>query len=82
MRIDAIEVLSWQWPRLNLRIDCGRRTYIRAIARDLGQLLKTGGYLTELRRLRIGRFHADQCVKIEQLARDGVAGHLLAVEIG
>jgi tRNA pseudouridine55 synthase len=79
VRIDGIEIVSWQWPLLNLRIDCGRGTYIRAIARDLGEMLKTGGYLTELRRTRIGAYDITSAVTLEQLLRDGVAPHLREV---
>jgi tRNA pseudouridine55 synthase len=82
VRIDAIEILSWAWPVLKLRIDCGRGTYIRAIARDLGEDLKTGGYLTELRRTRVGRFYAEQSVSLETLQRDGVEPHLQEIQKG
>jgi tRNA pseudouridine55 synthase len=76
VRIDAIDVLSWQWPLLRLRVDCGRGTYIRALARDLGEALKTGGYLLELRRTRIGPFDAADAVPLDQLQRDGIEKHL------
>ncbi|HUB24491.1 MAG TPA: tRNA pseudouridine(55) synthase TruB, partial [Tepidisphaeraceae bacterium] len=56
VRIDSIKILDWQWPLLRLLIDCGRGTYIRSIARDLGEALNTGGYLTQLRRTRVGDF--------------------------
>src|SRR5438105_6489849 len=47
VRVYAIERLGYEWPQLSLRIDCGRGTYIRSIARDLGQALGVGGgYLT------------------------------------
>ena len=52
VRVDAVEMLDYAWPLLRVRIDCGRGTYIRAIARDLGTALGVGGYLTELRRTR------------------------------
>ncbi|HEX4053373.1 MAG TPA: tRNA pseudouridine(55) synthase TruB [Tepidisphaeraceae bacterium] len=76
VRIDAIGILSWHWPLLRLRIDCGRGTYIRAIARDLGEELKTGGYLTELRRTRIGSFGVAQAVTLDQLEQQGIEKHL------
>jgi tRNA pseudouridine55 synthase len=79
VRIDEIDILAWQWPLLQLRIDCGRGTYIRAIARDIGEQTQTGGYLTQLRRTRIGRFSADQSISLDQLLRDGPAGYLQPV---
>lgn len=79
VRVDAIAILSWSWPELKVRIDCGRGTYIRAIARDLGEALKTGGYLTELRRTRIGPFDISQAVSLQALQAEGVAAYLRAV---
>jgi tRNA pseudouridine55 synthase len=79
VRIDAIEILSYEWPLLRMKIDCGRGTYIRAIARDLGETLKCGGYLMELRRTRIGRFDISQAVNLEQLALSGVEPHLQSI---
>ena len=77
VRIDAIKIIAFQWPLLELRIDCGRGTYIRALARDLGHALKTGGYLTELRRTRIGQIEVDQAVTLDRLEAEGVAPHLI-----
>jgi tRNA pseudouridine55 synthase len=79
VRVDAIEIVSWEWPLLRLRIGCGRGTYIRAMARDLGESLKTGGYLTELRRTRIGAFDVAQAVTLERLDQDGIGPHLRPV---
>jgi tRNA pseudouridine55 synthase len=81
VRIDAIEILDFTWPELKLRVDCGRGTYIRALARDLGEELKTGGYLTALRRTRIGPFDVSDAVTLEGLTQDGVAAHLRPVSL-
>jgi tRNA pseudouridine55 synthase len=54
--IYGIEVLHYEWPELRLRIDCGRGTYIRALARDMGDALDVGGHLTQLRRTKVGKF--------------------------
>jgi tRNA pseudouridine55 synthase len=54
VRIDSIEVLDFTWPEAQLRVRCGSGTYIRSIARDLGESLGTGAYLTSLRRDVIG----------------------------
>ena len=72
VRIDAIELLDFTWPLLKLRIDCGRGTYIRALARDLGEKLAVGGYLTELRRTRIGTFNVTDAAMLTDLQRCGV----------
>ncbi len=79
VNIYAVELLDYQWPLACLRIDCGRGTYIRSIARDLGQSLNTGGYLTELRRTRIGAFEISNSVTLEILQKQGVGPHLVSV---
>jgi tRNA pseudouridine55 synthase len=76
VRVDSIELLEYQWPFLRLRIDCGRGTYIRSLARDIGAKLNVGGYLTQLRRTKVGPFQADSAVSLPQLLSDGVAAHL------
>src|SRR5262245_1479346 len=65
VRIDQLEVRSYAWPELELDITCGKGTYIRSIARDLGSKLSVGGYVTVLRRLRIGSFSADDALTLD-----------------
>jgi tRNA pseudouridine55 synthase len=59
--------LAAPFPELTFRVHCGKGTYIRSIARDLGEALGVGGHLTALRRLRVGRFEVSQGVSIDQL---------------
>ena len=65
--IHAIELLAFEWPRLSLRITCGKGTYIRSIARDLGVALGTGGMLTALRRTSSGEHHVRCAVTLDSL---------------
>ncbi|MDB5318763.1 MAG: truB [Phycisphaerales bacterium] len=76
----SLELMEYAWPVARLRIECGRGTYIRAIARDLGEGLGVGGYLTELRRTFIGRFDVRDAVSLERISVDGVEAHLKLVE--
>lgn len=76
VHVHAIDLLDYDWPLLRLRIDCGRGTYIRSLARDLGEALGVGGHLTELRRTRIGDFTIASAVTLEQIAQTGVEAHL------
>ncbi len=62
VRIDAIEVVAYDWPRLELRVTCGRGTYIRSLARDLGRALGTGGHLARLRRTAVGPYRVEQAM--------------------
>ena len=65
--IHQIELLKFAPPFLHLRIVCSRGTYIRSIARDLGQALGSGAYLTELVRMRSGGVILDNCFTIDRL---------------
>ena len=80
VHVYGIELLDFSWPLLRLRIDCGRGTYIRAIARDLGAALNVGGYLTQLRRTRIGEFRVEDAVTLDHLVEEGIDPHLRAAQ--
>ena len=66
--IDEIELLSFRPDEIELRILCSKGTYIRAMARDIGQALGSGGHLTALRRTRVGSVTIADCLNIEQVA--------------
>ena len=76
VKIYGIKVLDYAWPTLRLRIDCGRGTYVRAIARDLGEALGVGGYLTQLRRTRIGEYDIADAVTLEALTAETLTQHV------
>ena len=65
--IDEIEVLSFDEAsmQLTIRVVCSKGTYIRALARDIGVRLKSGAYLTALRRTRVGHRIVEDCYQIE-----------------
>jgi tRNA pseudouridine55 synthase len=67
VRIDRIDILSYDWPTLQLEIECGAGTYIRSIARDLGQALGCGGLLAELVRCGVGPFTLEHAVELGNL---------------
>ena len=79
VRVYGIDLIGYAWPEVHLRVDCGRGTYIRSIARDLGEALDCGGHLTALRRTAIGPFRAADAVTLEVLKERGVEGLLLPV---
>jgi tRNA pseudouridine55 synthase len=80
VRVDSIDLLEYVWPLVRLRIDCGRGTYIRSLARDIGNALKTGGFLTQLSRTRVGVFTIANAVELSTLLAEGVAAHLMPSE--
>jgi tRNA pseudouridine55 synthase len=77
VRIDAIEVVAFEPPRLTIDVRCGAGTYIRSIARDLGEALGCGAHLSALARTRHGPFSLETAVSLERLESDGVAPHLV-----
>jgi tRNA pseudouridine55 synthase len=76
VRVDRIDLLSYAWPRVELEIECGGGTYIRAIARDLGDALGSGGLVEVLTRTRIGPFHIADALGPETLTPESIPGHL------
>jgi len=62
LEIKEIEVLSFDLPEVILRIVCGKGTYIRALARDIGEAVHSGAYLTGLRRTRVGNYNLNQAI--------------------
>ncbi|WP_315447665.1 tRNA pseudouridine(55) synthase TruB [Segatella salivae] len=69
IHIDEIEVVDFDVEKmqLSIRVVCGKGTYIRALARDLGRALNSGAYLTALRRTRVGDFTIDRCLDYEHI---------------
>jgi tRNA pseudouridine55 synthase len=63
--IEEIELLDFQLPIIKLRIVCSKGTYIRALARDIGESLKCGAHLTALCRTRIGNIRLEDCENID-----------------
>jgi len=66
-RIYSLELTSWQPPLATIEVECERGTYIRSLARDLGQLLGCGAHLKNLLRLRCGSFSLEDAVSLSQL---------------
>ncbi|MCP4250271.1 MAG: tRNA pseudouridine(55) synthase TruB [bacterium] len=58
---------SYEWPELDFEMACGRGTYVRALIRDLGATLGTGGCLTALTRTSVGPFHIDKAWTLDAL---------------
>jgi tRNA pseudouridine55 synthase len=66
--IDEIRLVDYNWPRLVIEVDCQKGVYIRSLARDIGEKLSVGGYLTKLVRTRVGEFTIDKSMTIEAFA--------------
>lgn len=66
--IDEIELNDFSPESITIRVVCSKGTYIRALARDIGRALESGGHLTALRRTRVGDVTVDKCLSVPQAA--------------
>lgn len=69
LRVDEIGLL-WFDPekmQMSIRVVCGKGTYIRALARDIGEALGSGAYLTALCRTRVGDIRIEDCIKLDDV---------------
>lgn len=69
IEIHSIEMLSYAWPRLLIDVRCGKGTYIRSLARDIGAALGAGGMLAGLQRTAVGPFTIDRARPVEEIDR-------------
>lgn len=63
--IDEIELLECNLPEIRIRVVCSKGTYIRALARDIGEALNSGAHLTGLIRTRVGDVKLKDCLQVE-----------------
>jgi len=72
-----LEVLNYDYPQLDLAIECSRGTYVRSLGRDLARRLGTAAVMSALRRTAVGGFRVEQAVPLDQLGRETLGRHLL-----
>ena len=65
--VSIFEVTRFELPEIGFRIVCSKGTYIRSLARDLGELLKVGAYMSSLTRTRIGEFKLEDATDVLEL---------------
>ena len=63
--IDEIELLECDLPVIKIRVVCSKGTYIRALARDIGEALQSGAHLTGLIRTRVGEVRLEDCMQVD-----------------
>ena len=63
--IDEIELLECNLPEIKIRVVCSKGTYIRALARDIGEALNSGAHLIGLIRTRVGEVRLEDCMQVE-----------------
>ena len=65
--IDSIALEKFDLPYITVSVVCSKGTYIRALARDIGTSLQSGGHLTSLVRTRVGDATLEKCLKVDEL---------------
>ena len=67
VHIDSVDVIDFnpETMQLSIRVVCGKGTYIRSLARDIGQALNSGAYLTALCRTRLGSVRIEDCLTLD-----------------
>ena len=69
INIYSMQVEEFALPRLRIRVECSRGTYIRSLAREIGEALDSGAYLTSLRRTRSGSFSEAEALPLEDFLK-------------
>mgnify|MGYP001811344788 FL=1 len=65
--VSEFEITAFENPEVHFRIVCSKGTYIRSIARDLGEILGVGAYMSALTRTRIGDFRLEEAEELTSL---------------
>ena len=65
--VHDLKLIGYDWPLVELDIHCGKGFYVRALARDLGKALGTGGFCASIRRTAVGPYTLEMARTIEQL---------------
>jgi tRNA pseudouridine55 synthase len=78
VRIHGIDLLRYEYPEVEVEVRCGKGTYIRSLARDVGRVLGCGGHVRQLRRTRVGPFSVEEAVSLDA-DRDLARARLLPV---
>ncbi|HMF11831.1 MAG TPA: tRNA pseudouridine(55) synthase TruB, partial [Gemmataceae bacterium] len=73
VHVGRIDVFGYQYPHLEIEVRCGKGTYIRSLARDLGERLGCGGLIETLRRTRVGWFTVENALALDSTAETALA---------
>lgn len=69
INIYSIKLEEYAMPKLRIRVECSKGTYIRSLAQEIGEALDSGAYLTSLRRTRNGAFSEEDAVSLEEFLK-------------
>lgn len=79
VEIYALRIRAYAWPELKLEVECSSGTYIRTLARDIGEALECGAYLSALRRTAIGKWNVRDAITLAELQDTNITQHIQPV---
>lgn len=77
VEIFSLDIQNINLPSIEIKTHCSKGTYIRALARDLGDLLEVGAHARDIRRIASGHFDITRAIKLDDLSCDNIAQHCL-----
>ena len=78
--IYEIDITNLESPYIKFRVKCSKGTYIRSLCYDIGELLKCGGMMWNLRRTATGQFHIEDAINIEDLNEENISEYVMPIE--
>lgn len=78
--VNRLQIIDYSYPDVKLVADVSSGTYIRTLSVDIGRVLKTGAYTTELRRTKVGDFDIKDAVQVEGLTTEAIYGALTTID--
>lgn len=79
IKIYSINLIDYNYPEFKIEVSCSSGTYIRSLANDIGQILKTGAYITQLRRTKINTFDVSQSITIDKITKENYTDFILKI---
>lgn len=77
--INSLELTGYEYPHVYFTADVSSGTYIRSLVEDMGKLLETGAYMSDLRRTKVGKFKIENAIKVVGLAVDELQEALMEI---
>ena len=82
IRIYSLQLTAFEYPKFQLKIECGTGTYVRSLGRDIGARVGSAAIMTALQRTAIGDFLLDETIDVTDLDAQNISQHLLPVDHG
>lgn len=77
IEIYSIKLLKYEYPTLEIEVNCGAGTYIRTLVQDIGESLKTGAYCDELERTKIGEYQVSQSLGVKDVNKKNYTNYII-----